>query len=37
MGDGAKVVEDDDEAEAWYSISEASMEDKLWKIACAAR
>ena len=37
MGDGAKVIEDDDEAEAWYSISEASMEDKLWKIACAAR
>ena len=37
MGDGAKVIEDDDEAEAWYSISESSMEDKLWKIACAAR
>ena len=37
MGDGAKVVEDDDEAEAWYSISESSMEDKLWKIACAAK
>ena len=37
MGDGAKVVEDDDEAEAWYSISESSMEDKLWKVACAAR
>ena len=37
MGDGAKVSEDDDEAEGWYSISEASMEDKLWKIACAAK
>ena len=37
MGDGAKVAEDDDEAEAWYSISESSMEDKLWKIACAAK
>jgi hypothetical protein len=37
MGDGAKVSEDDDEADAWYSISEASMEDKLWKLACAAR
>ena len=37
MGDGAKIIEDDDEAEAWYSISEASMEDKLWKIACAAK
>ena len=37
MGDGAKVSEDDDEADGWYSISEASMEDKLWKIACAAK
>ncbi len=37
MGDGAKVIEDDDEAQAWYSISEASMEDKLWRIACAAK
>lgn len=37
MGDGGKVTEDDDEAEAWYSISESSMEDKLWKIACAAK
>ena len=37
MGDGAKVIEDDDEAQAWYSISEASLEDKLWKVACSAR
>jgi len=37
MGDGATIIEDDDEADSWYSISEASMEDKLWKMACAAR
>lgn len=37
MGGGAKVIADEDEAEIWYSISEASMEDKLWKIACAAK
>lgn len=34
MGNGAKVVGDDNEAQGWYSISESSMEDKLWKIAC---
>jgi len=34
MGNGAKVVADDNEAQGWYSISESSMEDKLWKIAC---
>jgi hypothetical protein len=37
MGNGATVIADEDEAENWYSISESSMEDKLWKIACAAR
>ena len=37
MGSGAKVVADDNEAEEWYSISTASMEEKLWKIACAAK
>lgn len=37
MGNGAKVIEDDDEVDGWYSISESSMEDKLWKIACAVR
>ena len=36
MGGGAKILEDEDAAELWYSISEASMEDKLWTIACAA-
>jgi hypothetical protein len=37
MGNGAKVIEDDDAVDGWYSISESSMEDKLWKVACAAR
>ncbi len=37
MGNGAKVVEDDNEVQGWYSISEASMEDKLWKIACGVK
>ena len=37
MGDGAKVIEDDDEADAWSSISESSLEDKLWQTACAAK
>lgn len=37
MGDGATVTADDDAVDHWYSISESSMEDKLWKIACAAR
>jgi hypothetical protein len=34
MGNGAQVAADDNEAEVWYSISEGSMEEKLWKIAC---
>ena len=34
MGNGAEVVADDNEAQGWYSISESSMEDKLWQIAC---
>jgi len=34
MGGGAKITADDNEAESWYSISEASLEEKLWKIAC---
>ena len=37
MGSGAKVAYDEDEAESWYLISEGSMEEKLWKIACLAR
>lgn len=34
MGNGVKVAADGREAETWYSISEASMEEALWKIAC---
>ena len=37
MGDGIKVGADGQEVEHWYSISEASMEDKLWKIACGKK
>ena len=36
MGNGAKVLSDPNEAETWYSISEGSMEEKLWKLACSA-
>lgn len=35
MGNGAKIATDDEEANEWYTISAASMEEKLWKIACA--
>ncbi len=35
MGSGATIVADDNEAPDWYSISASSMEEKLWKIACA--
>jgi len=34
MGNGPKVSADDNEAEIWYSISDGSMEETLWKIAC---
>jgi len=34
MGNGIKVTADDNEAEAWDSISAGSMEETLWKIAC---
>lgn len=37
MGTGSKVAADDNEAETWYSISEGSMEEKLWTIACGIR
>ncbi len=37
MGNGATVIADEDAVDGWYSISESSMEDKLWKIACAAK
>ena len=34
LGDGATVVADEDEAEGWCSISEDSMEEKIWRVAC---
>lgn len=34
MGNGDRVISDENEAPEWYSISASSMEDKLWKIAC---
>lgn len=37
MGNGAQVVADDNAVEEWYSISEASLEEKLWKIACGVK
>jgi hypothetical protein len=37
MGDGAEVLTDTREASAWLSISEGSMEEKLWKLACSGR
>ena len=37
MGDGAAVLADENAVEGWYSISPASMEDKLWAVACGAR
>lgn len=37
MGNGVKVLADENEAESWYSISDASMEENLWKIACGVK
>lgn len=37
MGSGIKVAADGQAVEHWYSISEASMEEALWKVACQAR
>ena len=37
MGDGIKVAADGQEVDRWYSISDASMEEKLWQVACAAK
>lgn len=34
MGNGDVVISDEDEADKWYSISEGSMEEKLWSVAC---
>ena len=35
MGTGTQVLVEEDESGKWFSISEDSMEEKLWKIACA--
>jgi hypothetical protein len=37
MGSGATIISDNDEAESWYSISDGSMEEKLWKLACSSK
>lgn len=37
MGNGIKVAADGQEVDRWYTISEASMEEKLWKVACQVR
>ena len=37
MGTGSKVISDEDKVDHWYSISESSLEDKLWKIACGIK
>ena len=34
MANGDVVISDDNEADKWYTISEASMEEKLWNVAC---
>ena len=36
MGNGDVVISDDDEADKWYTISDASMEEKLWSVACGS-
>ena len=33
LGNGATVVADEDAAEGWSSISEDSMEEKIWSLA----
>ena len=34
MGNGDVVISDEDEADKWYTISDGSMEEKLWSVAC---
>ena len=34
MGNGDVVVSDEDEADKWYTISDGSMEERLWSVAC---
>ncbi len=37
MGNGAIVISDEDAVDHWYSISASSLEEKLWKLACAIK
>ena len=37
MGNSDVVTSDEDEADKWYTISEDSMEEKLWTVACQGR
>ena len=37
MGNGARVTGDENEAAGWDSISEGSLEEKLWHVACALK
>ena len=34
MGNGDVVISDEDEADKWYTISDGSMEERLWSVAC---
>lgn len=34
MGNGDVVISDENEADKWYTISDDSMEEKLWSVAC---
>ena len=34
QGDGTAVLADEDEAEDWDTVSDGSMEEKLWHTAC---
>lgn len=34
-GDGTVIMEDAEEAQLWYRVSDDSMEGRLWRIACA--
>ena len=34
MGDGSVVLQDTEEAQVWFRVSDNSMEGKLWRLAC---
>ena len=34
LGDGDVILEDREEAQVWYRVSDDAMEGKLWRIAC---